>query len=137
MSELPELNLPEKFRDQPDTTIPHPRVQEHEETIMTEADRLALSDPDTFQDPERVHRIFTELRQEEPVAWCPEHWGRGFWAITRYDDIQYISKNPQLFSSDVISAASPCQTRMKLTPASKPSRDTIRSGLISTTADAA
>jgi cytochrome P450 len=100
MSELPELNLPEKFRDQPDTTIPHPRVQEHEETIMTEADRLALSDPDTFQDPERVHRIFTELRQEEPVAWCPEHWGRGFWAITRYDDIQYISKNPQLFSSD-------------------------------------
>jgi len=67
---------------------------------MTEADRLALSDPDTFQDQERVHQIFTELRREDPVAWCPEIWGRGFWAITKYDDIQYVSKNPQLFSSD-------------------------------------
>ena len=67
---------------------------------MTEADRLALSNPDTFQDHERVHRIFTELRREDPVAWCPEVWGRGFWSVTRYDDIQYMSKNPQLFSSD-------------------------------------
>jgi|TARA_Y100000310_G_scaffold312339_1_gene359547 cytochrome P450 len=67
---------------------------------MTEADRLSLSDPDTFQDPERVHRIFTQLRSEDPVAWCPEIWGRGFWAVTKYDDIQYVSKNPQLFSSD-------------------------------------
>lgn len=67
---------------------------------MTEADRLALSDPDTFQDQQRVHRIFTQLRREDPVAWCPEVWGRGFWSITKYDDIQTVSKNPQLFSSD-------------------------------------
>ncbi len=67
---------------------------------MNEADRLALSDPDTYTNQERVHELFTQLRQEDPVAWCPEQFGKGYWAVTKYDDIQYVSKNPQLFSSD-------------------------------------
>ncbi|MCZ6888807.1 MAG: cytochrome P450 [Gammaproteobacteria bacterium] len=63
--------------------------------------RLALSDPATFQDQDGVHGIFAELRRSDPVAWCPEpHGGPGFWAVTTYDDIQYVSKHPQLFSSD-------------------------------------
>ncbi len=68
---------------------------------VSQADRISLSYADTFQDLAKPHAIFTRFRQEEPVAWCPEPWtGPGFWSITKYDDIQAISKLPQIFSSD-------------------------------------
>jgi len=63
--------------------------------------KISLSRAETFQDQDAVHEIFSELRKEEPVAWCPEtEEGTGFWSITKYDDIQFVSKNPKLFSSD-------------------------------------
>ena len=68
---------------------------------ISRAERLALSDEETFQDPSVAHDIFTRMRAEEPVAFCPEPWGgHGFWAITKYDDIEEISKLPHIFSSD-------------------------------------
>lgn len=68
---------------------------------ISRADRLALSDEETFQDPSVAHDIFTRMRREEPVAFCPEPWGgKGFWSITKYDDIEEISKLPNIFSSD-------------------------------------
>lgn len=68
---------------------------------ITPEERLSLSYSVTFQDHAKVHDIFTRMRSEEPVAWCPEPWGGpGFWSITKYDDIQFVSKNPSLFSSD-------------------------------------
>lgn len=67
---------------------------------MNDIDRLALSNPDTFQNQDRAHEIFSYLRKEDPVGWCPEPYGRGFWSVTKYADIQYVSKNPKLFSSD-------------------------------------
>ncbi|MEE3294968.1 MAG: hypothetical protein VX215_03020, partial [Pseudomonadota bacterium] len=68
---------------------------------MKEEKRILLSKAETFQDQDAVHEIFSELRKEEPVAWCPEtEDGSGFWSITKYDDIQFISKNPKIFSSD-------------------------------------
>ena len=39
------------------------------------------------------------LRANDPVHWHPEVDGPGFWAITRYDDIRRISRQPGLFSS--------------------------------------
>jgi len=68
---------------------------------VSQEDRISLSYPETFQDTAKPHAIFTQLRREEPVAWCPEPWGGpGFWSITKYDDIHTISKLPQIFSSD-------------------------------------
>jgi cytochrome P450 len=68
---------------------------------ISEAEKLSLSFPDVFQDPAAAHDIFTRLRAEAPVSWCPEPWGGpGYWSITRYDDIQEISKLPKVFSSD-------------------------------------
>ena len=46
------------------------------------------------------HEVFARLRREAPVAWNPEHDGRGFWAVTRYKDIVAVSKRPEVFSSD-------------------------------------
>ena len=45
------------------------------------------------------HEVFTWLRREDPVHWNPATNGRGFWSITKYDDIVAISKNPEVFSS--------------------------------------
>lgn len=39
------------------------------------------------------------LRANDPVHWHPEGDGPGFWAITKYDDIRSISRQPKLFSS--------------------------------------
>ena len=57
-----------------------------------------LKDPDLYMREEH-HEVFRKLRAEEPVYWNPEADASGFWAITRYDDIEAISKNPKLFSS--------------------------------------
>ncbi|MGV0652760.1 cytochrome P450 [Mycolicibacterium thermoresistibile] len=49
---------------------------------------------------------FKILRDERPVSWHPPIEGTmmpppvdGVWAITRHEDIEYVSKNPQLFCS--------------------------------------
>src|ERR1700691_3529808 len=56
-----------------------------------------LKDPDLYRDG-IPHEAFTRLRHEAPVAWNPESDGRGFWSVTRYDDIVAVSKNPKVFS---------------------------------------
>jgi linalool 8-monooxygenase len=57
-----------------------------------------LKDPDVYKNG-TPHDVFTALRREDPVHWNPESDGRGFWSITKYDDITAISKNPRMFSS--------------------------------------
>lgn len=58
-----------------------------------------LTDPDIFQQAV-PHEMFQVLRREAPVYWHPESEGPGFWAITKYSDLKWVSKNPQLFSSE-------------------------------------
>lgn len=43
-------------------------------------------------------RILADLRANNPVAWTDAHGG--FWVISKYDDIVYCERNPQLFSCD-------------------------------------
>ena len=45
------------------------------------------------------HDVFRELRAHEPVAWTEESNGRGFWSITTYDDVLFVSRHSELFSS--------------------------------------
>jgi linalool 8-monooxygenase len=61
-------------------------------------DAIHLEDPDLYVNG-TPHEIFTRLRSEDPVHWNPETNGRGFWAITKYDDVVAISKSPRVFSS--------------------------------------
>jgi cytochrome P450 len=50
---------------------------------------------------ERVpHEMFALLRREDPVHWQDEREGRGFWAITRHDDITAVAKDWRTFSSE-------------------------------------
>ena len=59
---------------------------------------INLTDPDIFQKAV-PHDMFKLLRRQAPVFFHPEPDGPGFWAITRYNDLKWISKNPHLFSS--------------------------------------
>jgi hypothetical protein len=45
------------------------------------------------------HEIFRDLRAHDPVAWTTEPDGKGFWSVTKYDDVLYASRHAELFSS--------------------------------------
>src|SRR5215470_8982539 len=45
------------------------------------------------------HEYFKMLRHAAPVCWHPEGDGPGHWAVTRYEDLKHVSRNPLLFSS--------------------------------------
>ncbi len=62
---------------------------------------IDLSDHDNFIDAV-PHAAFAQLRHEDPVHWNPEpDGGRGFWAVTRYEDIRTVHRNPDIFSSEI------------------------------------
>jgi cytochrome P450 len=58
-----------------------------------------LADIDGFADLRGFAQLDT-LRAEDPVHWNPEPApNHGFWAVTRYDDIWTVDKDPETFTS--------------------------------------
>ena len=56
-------------------------------------------DNDAFA--ERVpYETFALMRREAPVHWYDWEWGKGFWCITRWDDIVAVLKDWRTFSSE-------------------------------------
>ena len=55
---------------------------------------------ETFQNGQ-PNDTFTRLRKEAPVYWHEEYlsFENGFWALTKYEDIVRVSKDPKTFSS--------------------------------------
>ena len=74
--------------------IPHPSEFE-----------IDISGPDAFVDGV-PNAYFRSLREHDPVHWQKEcklpgiRHRSGYWALTRYDDIAFVSKNSQIFSSE-------------------------------------
>jgi cytochrome P450 len=67
---------------------------------MSQCPHFDLTQPDTYRGG-MPREAFTYLRNEQPVYWHEDPaQGVGFWAITRQRDLDYISKNPLLFSSE-------------------------------------
>lgn len=61
--------------------------------------RIDLADPDNWHRAVPTEE-FAWLRREAPVAWNERSDGhKGFWAVTRYDDIVNVSGNVEVFSS--------------------------------------
>jgi cholest-4-en-3-one 26-monooxygenase len=63
---------------------------------------INLIDPDTYRLGGAPHDQFTWLRANEPVFWHANGGASGwpgFWAITRHEDIAYVSRRPTIFSS--------------------------------------
>jgi cytochrome P450 len=58
---------------------------------------LDFSDPDTFLHG-HPYEAFRRLRERAPIFWNPEPApGKGFWGLTRYDDILQVSNQPEIF----------------------------------------
>ncbi len=55
--------------------------------------------PEFKADP---YPVYADLRREQPVARTEP---LGFYAVSRYEDVSYVLKNPQLFSSAAMGAA--------------------------------
>lgn len=45
------------------------------------------------------HNTFARLRREDPLSWSEFPGGKGFWSVTRYQDILDLNRNYQLMSS--------------------------------------
>jgi cytochrome P450 len=63
-------------------------------------DAIDLSDHDAFVD-HVPHEWFRYLRQHDPVHWNDETDGRGFWAVTRYEDIRHVHRDVETYSSEL------------------------------------
>jgi cytochrome P450 len=74
----------------------------------------ALSDPGFFVDHD-PHPLWRQLRKEDPVHWT-EDLLKGFWSITRYDDIIAVTSEPALFTSAVLISVPTTPELEQLTP---------------------
>src|SRR5271167_462020 len=54
-------------------------------------------DPTAYADQERWHRVAAELRAEAPVLRVEEEDYTPFWAVTRYEDVFFASRNNEQF----------------------------------------
>jgi cholest-4-en-3-one 26-monooxygenase len=66
------------------------------------APEINLVDPDTYQRGGPPHEQFAWLREHAPVFWHAdggEPGWPGFWAVTRHQDIEHVSRHPEIFSS--------------------------------------
>jgi cytochrome P450 len=63
---------------------------------MTVIDLDDLFAADAIADP---YRVLARLRQDDPVHWNERYQ---LWLITRYDDLVWVVRHPELFSSAVI-----------------------------------
>jgi cytochrome P450 len=67
---------------------------------LVSLDEVDLSDYDRFQS-NLGWAQFDTLRREDPVHWNPEPApNRGFWAVTRYDDIWTVDRDTEAFTSE-------------------------------------
>jgi cytochrome P450 len=68
-------------------------------TPQVRPDDINLADAEIFE-TEQAHGLLRILRQQDPVHWNPggDRWN-GFWSLTKYDDVMYVSRNPEMFIS--------------------------------------
>jgi cytochrome P450 len=64
-------------------------------------DGIDLADPDSYVDGLPLE-WFRRLREEAPVVWHPEPSpNKGFWAVTRYDDLTAVHMDWATYSSEI------------------------------------
>ena len=68
-------------------------------TMLSSLDQIDLVSPERYAAEGYPWREWALLRREAPVYWYDRPGVTPFWAITKYDDIQQISRDPQTFIS--------------------------------------
>ncbi len=57
----------------------------------------ALVDPSSYKDFERIHAVFSELRQTAPVALAKPKGFDPFWFISKFEDVQTVEADNETF----------------------------------------
>ncbi|MFT5694375.1 MAG: cytochrome P450 [Myxococcota bacterium] len=83
------------------TTVPEEqrRNQAHVDPYDVPLEEIDPSDPMLFE-TNTLWGYFERLRKEDPVHYCADSPDGPFWSVTKFDDIAYVEKNPDLFSSE-------------------------------------
>ena len=66
--------------------------------VPTDDGHADLASHDTFTDGP-PHNTFARMRKEDPLSWIEWDGGKGFWAVTRHEDILAMNGNTHVFSS--------------------------------------
>jgi cytochrome P450 len=66
---------------------------------MTITKGYELVHPDYYAEHGPPYAVWDRLRAESPVHWCEMDEVEPFWAVTRQEEIKYISRTPELFLS--------------------------------------
>ena len=61
---------------------------------------IDLLDLDRFQRLEH-HEMFKRLRAEDPVSWHDYPGGTGFWNVVQHEDVLTVSRDSELYSSEI------------------------------------
>jgi len=73
-----------------------PDTGEHDDIDL---DRVDLFDARLYSDGD-PHAIWRALRRTSPVRWQSLEDGRGFWNVTRYDDVRRVLRDHAAFTSE-------------------------------------
>jgi cytochrome P450 len=66
---------------------------------MSEPPKIDLLDLGRYEQEGQPHGMFRWLRRHDPVHRHAEPNGPGFWAVTRYHDVEAVSRDPATYSS--------------------------------------
>ncbi|MEN8185056.1 MAG: cytochrome P450, partial [Myxococcota bacterium] len=82
----------------PDATSIPSKGQADTDPYSIPLGKIDVSDSELFE-TDMHWGYFERLRNEDPVHYCAESDFGPYWSVTRYEDIVYVEKNPELFSS--------------------------------------
>jgi cytochrome P450 len=84
------------------TPAPRPKGQAGADPYSIPLEDIDVSDPELFE-TDTLWGYFERLRKEEPVHYYharDETEFGPYWSVTKFDDIVYVEKNPEIFSSE-------------------------------------
>jgi cytochrome P450 len=62
-------------------------------------DKIDVADAELFE-TDTLWGYFERLRKEDPVHYCAASEFGPYWSVTKFDDIVYVEKHPEIFSSE-------------------------------------
>jgi cholest-4-en-3-one 26-monooxygenase len=83
--------------------------EREEQPMNRETATTQCIDPVHYAERGYPHEAWAWLRRNEPVAWCEPPGFPPFWAITKHDDVVFLSKQPHRFLNEPTMAIFPSE----------------------------
>jgi len=81
------------------TTDPFPsKGQAGADPYSIPLDRIDVSDAELFE-TDTLWGYFERLRNEDPVHFCADSEFGAYWSVTKFEDIVWVEKHPEIYSS--------------------------------------